>query len=211
MAEPALQFTISEQIAYLTINSPPKNELNMEFFSILGELINRTISDDRIRGMIVNGKGRHFSTGANVPELLSLSNLNENEGGNWFFSGNADNLSAIESCPFPVVAAVNGCCFGAGLELALACHFRIASSRAVFALPESEFGLMPGCGGTIRLPSLIGKSRAIEMILSGKSVLAENAKKIGLIDIVTEKKNLIDTAEQFLKNYGKNTHQKGEK
>ena len=202
MDDPVLQFSVSKNIAYLTINSPPKNELRSEFFSILGKLAQDTLVNCNVLGMIVSGAGRHFSTGANVEELLSLSNSNPAITSKPDLFKNTENFSVIETLPYPVVAAITGCCFGAGLELALACHFRIASSHAVFALPESEFGLMPGCGGTIRLPHLIGQGKAIKMIMSGKSMLADDALKIGLIDLVTEKINVMPAAKRFIRNSG---------
>lgn len=211
MDDPVLQFSISGNIAYLTINSPPKNELRSEFFSILGELAQDTLVNCKVLGMIVSGAGRHFSTGANVEELLSLSNGTPAINSKPDLFQNTENFSVIETLPYPVVAAITGCCFGAGLELALACHFRIASSHAVFALPESEFGLMPGCGGTIRLPSLIGQGETIKMVMSGKSMLADDALKIGLIDLVTEKINVMPAAKRFIRNSGFSTASKGEK
>jgi len=93
-----------------------------------------------------------------------------------------------------VVAAISGCCLGAGLELALACHYRVSAPSAVFSLPEATFGLMPGCGGTVRLPALVGVGRAIELSLSGRTIGADEALACGLVDMVVEKKALLSTA-----------------
>jgi len=154
-----------------------------------------------VDGMIVYGKGRHFSSGADVTELrqhvgeadaVQVETLHEN----------VRSLSAIESRPYPVVAAISGCCLGAGLELALACHYRLAARHATLGLPETTFGLMPGCGGTVRSTSIVSHSATIRMVLEGQCLLAEDALKAGLVDAVVEKKQLIDSAELLIRRLG---------
>jgi enoyl-CoA hydratase/carnithine racemase len=139
-----------------------------------------TITTQQLHGLIITGGGRHFSSGANVTELFTMSAEQIARAGALF--------AHIAALPIPVVAAISGACLGAGLELALACSQRIATPRAVFALPEVEYGLMPGCGGTLRLPRCIGKSAAAELILSGRTFDAREALRLGLIDSICQKK-----------------------
>jgi enoyl-CoA hydratase/carnithine racemase len=146
--------------------------------------------------MIVGGKGRHFSSGANVQELLDRGNEDTYQKK---LEENARAYLTLEKLNYPVVAAITGCCLGSGMELALACTHRIATKHAVFALPEATFGLMPGCGGTIRLSRIVGKSNAMEMILSGRTVLADEAKAMNMVDLVVEKSKLMETARELIK------------
>ncbi len=96
------------------------------------------------------------------------------------------------------MAAVGGCCLGSGLELALACRWRIAAANAVFALPETSFDLMPGCGGTVRLPSLVGRGRAVDLVLSGRFVDAGEAREIGLVDAIVDRRDLLAAARRLV-------------
>ena len=98
-----------------------------------------------------------------------------------------------------VVAAIGGCCLGAGLELALACHYRVCATNATLGFPESSFGLMPGCGGTIRLPALVGRAAAMRMILDAQSVRAEEARAMGLVDVVVHKRELTRSAAALIR------------
>ena len=197
-------FHIDNGIAYLTIASPPKNAMGNDFFIALAQLrveVFPGLVAHGVRGMIVSGKGRHFSCGADLWELKdALAHSNRQKG----ISGLLDNsssFSAIADLPFPVVAAISGCCLGSGLELALACHFRIAAKNAVLGLPETTFGLIPGCGGTVRLTKLIGHQKALKIILSGSSMLADEAKKEGVVDSVVEKRDLMASAIRHIEEY----------
>jgi len=198
MSDQGLKFHVSDGIAYLVLDAPPKNELNISLFQELFRLQREVFPTLDVKGMIVHGLGRHFSSGADVGELKSLLADGNDRLDHGFLHDNAENFLALESLSFPVVAAIRGCCYGAGLELALACHYRIASPLAVLALPETDFGLMPGCGGTIRLPELVPLSKAIELILTGRSMLADEALEIGLVDLVVERKELLNTAVDFI-------------
>lgn len=183
-----------DSIGYLVLNNPPKNEMNNNFFSSLTDIVNDIISGINIRGIIIHGKGRHFSSGANVNELKTVLNRDNTD----FLYKNIDNFIEIEKMNMPIVAAIGGCCFGLGLELALVCQYRIAAEKAVFSMPEITFGLIPGCGGTVRLPGLIGKRKAMEMILTGRSMLADEAKEYGLVDLVVNRKDLLKKAEDLI-------------
>jgi enoyl-CoA hydratase/carnithine racemase len=191
-----MTLNVEDSIAYLTMNAPPKNEMDMGCFNALARIVTTELGKLEVNGMIVSGKGRHFSSGANVQELLHGGNEDSYQRK---LEENASAYLALEKLDYPVVAAITGCCLGSGMELALACTYRIATKHAVFALPEATFGLMPGCGGTIRLPRLIGKSNAMEMILSGRTVLAEEAKTMNIVDLVVGKNDLMDTARKLIR------------
>jgi len=189
---------VANSIAHCILNNPPKNEMNALFFNELTRLRKEVFPTLSVKGMLVYGKGRHFSSGANIADLMALYHERTSEEPAPFLHENIETFLALESLPFPVVAIINGCCLGAGLELALSCHYRIASRHAVFSLPESTYGLIPGCGGTIRLPGLIKKGKAIEMILTGRIIPADEALEIGLVNSVTEKKNCMHEAEMII-------------
>lgn len=198
MRESGLDLSVSGGIARLTLNAPPRNELGADSFRELSRLARETFPKLKVRGMIIRGAGRHFSSGADLAELRTMIAEDRQEILDRFLADNVESLLAVESLPFPVVAAVRGCCLGAGLELALACRFRVAQKRAVFALPEATFGLMPGCGGILRMQELTGRSRAVELVLSGRLVGAEEAHEIGLVDVVTSREALESTAEAVI-------------
>lgn len=189
-------YHVDGDVGYLTLSCPPGNALTAETFAELDRICCEYLPRQTLRGLVVSGAGRHFSSGADVDELRRLVR-DAIDGDHWFLTRNVDALCALESLPYTVVAAVRGCCLGAGLELALACHYRVAAPRATIALPESTFGLMPGCGGTVRLAETVGMARAVEMILSGQAVLAEDALAMGLVDAVVSRHRLIDTARDL--------------
>ena len=185
------------EIARLVLDAPPRNEMDRGFFHTLAALV-RTLKDLPVRGLVVHGAGRHFSSGADVDTLkiglageqpaLAAHNLLEA----------TSSFQRIAELPYPTVAAIGGCCLGSGLELALACRWRVAAANAVFALPETSFNLMPGCGGTVRLPALVGRGRAVELLLSGRFVDAEEAREIGLVDAVVDRRDLLPAARRLV-------------
>jgi enoyl-CoA hydratase/carnithine racemase len=148
------------------------------------------INEPGLKGIIIRGNGRHFSAGADLERLRQLVKdetlLYER------MSAGKNLIFLIENAPFPIIAEISGVCFGAGLEIALACHIRICSDNALFAFPEVNFGIMPGLGGTILLPKVIGQGKAAEMILSGDVVNAEKALELKLVDYVVPAKDLHD-------------------
>ena len=197
MPDATLRWRESEGIAILTVCAPPRNEMTLAFFRALADLRREVFPRLAVRGVVVHGEGRHFSSGADLAELRAILAARSDEA-EALLRDNHLSFQALESLPFPVVAAIGGCCLGAGLELALACHARIAAPRAVFALPEVSFGLMPGCGGTVRLPRLVGPSKAAELILSGRTFLADEAREIGLVDRIVDRKDLVAAAREFI-------------
>jgi len=141
-----------------------------------------------VRGVIITGAGeKAFVAGADIAELSRMGPLD----GVSVSRQGQDAFRFLESMPKPVIAAVNGFALGGGLELALACHLRIASSRARFGLPEVKLGIIPGYGGTVRLPRLVGRGRALELILTGEMIDASEAFRIGLVNRVEEPENLL--------------------
>jgi enoyl-CoA hydratase/carnithine racemase len=184
-----------EEIGFLHISNGKENYLdNPDFISL--DKLKQWTSDTKLKGIIIKGVGRNFSAGANTENLQELSKdpsllfdkMNEGK----------KILDFIEDLNIPVIAAINGVCFGGGLEIALACHMRVASERALFAFPETNHGLIPGLGGNYRLMQLIGK-KAYEFILSADMVCAAEAKKLGFINYVTETKDATELAIEKLK------------
>ena len=184
-------------IARLVLDAPPRNEMGQDFFRTLAALIG-TLKDLSVRGLVVHGAGRHFSSGADINALKAgLAGAQPDLAKIALFAATSS-FQALAELPYPTVAAVGGCCLGSGLELALACRWRVAAANAVLALPETSFDLMPGCGGTVRLPPLIGRGRAVELLLSGRFVDAEEAREIGLVDAVVDRRDLLAAARRLL-------------
>ncbi|MBI2568184.1 MAG: enoyl-CoA hydratase/isomerase family protein [Candidatus Schekmanbacteria bacterium] len=147
-----------------------------------------------IGAVIITGAGeKAFAAGADISELAQVDPLT----GHRYASLGSNLLSSIESLPIPVIAAVNGFALGGGLELAMACHMRVASPNAKVGQPEVKLGLIPGYGGTQRLPRLIGKGRALELLLTGKSIGADEALRIGLFNAVVPAAELMETARKW--------------
>jgi enoyl-CoA hydratase/carnithine racemase len=185
----------TDSIARLTLSAPPKNEMGAAFFKEMSDLKPELLRLS-VHGMIVSGKGRHFSSGANLDQLTSMLSLTTTPAGIRSLMDNSDGFSLLAGLPFPVVAMIQGCCLGSGLECAL-------------GLPEIGFGLMPGCGGTVRLTRLIGYQKAMRLILTGGSLLAPDALKERILDAVVEKERLEWTAMQIIERFRNCFGQKG--
>jgi enoyl-CoA hydratase len=183
-------------IATLTINRPDKlNALNAATIRDIGDAISQLGQDADVRGVIVTGQGeKAFVAGADIGELATMGPV----AGVRISRIGQDVFRGIERLGKPVVAAVNGFALGGGLELALACHLRIASSNARFGLPEVKLGIIPGYGGTVRLPRIVGRGRALELILTGEMIDAAEAHRIGLVNRVTEPAQLRSAATELL-------------
>lgn len=184
-------------IAHLVFDAPPRNEMGQEFFRTLAALVG-TLKDLSVRGLVVRGAGRHFSSGADIDALKAgLAGAQPAHAADALGAATSS-FQVVAELPYPTVAAVGGCCLGSGLELALACRWRVAATNAVFALPETSFNLMPGCGGTVRLAPLVGRGRAVELLLSGRFVDAAEAREIGLVDAVVDRRDLLDAARRLV-------------
>jgi len=195
MADPTVLTEVDEGVAVVRINRPDKmNALNASVRKELREVFERIKSDAAVSAVIVTGSGeKAFVAGADIEEL---SRLNEGTGRTFAEEGQAL-YNLIETLGKPVIAAVNGYALGGGCELALACHIRIASDRAKFGQPEVNLGIIPGYGGTQRLPRLVGKGRAAELILTGDQIDAAEALRIGLVNKVVPAAELIPAAKQM--------------
>jgi len=174
-------------ISVLKINTPPQNYLKSPSF-ISKELLYHIADDQEIKGIIITGIGRHFSAGADLNHLFELAQNPEDllqamEAGNTLL----DDISAL---PIPVAAAINGVCMGGGLEIAIACHIRIASAKSIFAFPEINANLIPGLGGIIRMATQSGTFPALSAILSGETFDAQKALEYRVVHQLTEEKVL---------------------
>ncbi|HYN82956.1 MAG TPA: enoyl-CoA hydratase-related protein [Gemmatimonadaceae bacterium] len=183
-------------IATLTVNRPDKlNALNAATMAELSSAIDEVRARDDISGLIVTGAGRAFVAGADISELANATAVSARtlalEGQRIF--------RRFETSPKPVIAAVNGFALGGGCELALACHIRIASEQAKFGQPEVKLGTSPGYGGTQRLARLVGKGRALQLILTGETIDAAEAYRIGLVNRVVPADSLADSATALLR------------
>lgn len=188
---------IADRIATVTINRPDKrNALNNQVLDELRVVFEDLQEDDDAGGIVLTGSGeKAFAAGADIAELQNL----KKKGGERASGKGQAVMSVIESTGKPVIAAVEGYALGGGCELALACHLRVASRSARFGLPELGLGLMPGYGGTQRLPRLIGKGRALEMILDGTPIDAETAWNYGLVNRVVDEGRALERSITWLK------------
>jgi len=187
--------TDTDGLVLVTVNRPTKmNALNQAVISELGQAFRMAREDDAIKGVILTGAGeKAFIAGADIGEVAESSAIQ------------AETLSrrgqrvfrSLETMRKPSVAAINGYALGGGLELAMCCTIRVASDNAKLGQPEVKLGLVPGYGGTQRLPRLVGRGRALELLLSGEPVDANEAYRIGLINAVTPQAELIATAKQW--------------
>lgn len=172
---------IENQIAIVTINRPDKlNALNMEVIDQLSRCLAELDGNDNVRCIILTGSGdKAFVAGADISEFANFSVM---EGENLSADGQLRLFDLVENMTTPVIAAINGFALGGGLELAMSCHIRVASDNAKMGLPEVSLGVIPGYGGTQRLPRLVGKGRAIEMIASAQMISGSDAEKNGLVN-----------------------------
>ena len=186
----------AENISLITINRPSKlNALNRETIKELHEAFDKAEDDEDIRVIILTGSGeKAFVAGADISEF---ADFNVKEGAKLAKKGQEILFDFIENLSTPVIAAVNGFALGGGLELAMACHFRIASDNAKLGLPEVSLGVIPGYGGTQRLPQLVGKGKAMEMIMTAGMITAEEALHYGLVNYVVTQDELLPLAEKI--------------
>jgi len=182
-----------EGIGYLTLNRPKVfNAINEQMIQEMRKAVEELDRDLTIRVVIITGAGRAFQSGADIEELSRMTPL---EILRWN-QGVVENFDALEKMRPPVIAAINGYALGGGLELALACTIRVASEAARMGFPEVKIGILPGAGGTQRLPRLIGKGLAAEMILTGEMIDAQEGYRIGLVNRVVPPGRLMTAAEE---------------
>lgn len=197
----SIKFEEKEQIGFLTINKPEVlNALDAQVLKEIGEAVGLAETKSEIKALIVTGEGRAFAAGADIG---AQSVLDLEGGRDWGRNGSAI-FRKLELLSIPTIAAVNGFALGGGCELAMACDMIIASSKAKFGQPEVSLGITPGFSGTQRLPRLVGKAKAMELILSGDMIKADEALRIGLANQVAEPEELMDTAVALAKRVIKN-------
>lgn len=195
---------VENKIALVTLNRPQAlNALNKDLLDDISNFFTDADSDPAIRVIILTGSGeKSFVAGADIKEFASFDGR---QGEKLAAKGQENVFDKIENSKKPVIAAVNGFALGGGLELAMASHFRIASTNAKLGLPEVTLGLIPGYGGTQRLPKLIGKGRAMQAIMTADMFTAERAYEIGLVNEVVEQAELIDRAKEIATKISKNS------
>lgn len=180
-----------ENLVILILDNPPVNQLSEHFVREMAEAIFSAQEDQSVRAIILTGTGKNFIAGADITEVQKIKDKN------YLFGKVMENnrfLNSIELGPKPVIAAINGHCLGGGLEIAMACHYRVAAAGVQVGQPEVQIGLIPGAGGTQRLPRLVGLPDALQMITTGQPIGADEALKKGCVDEVVPHEKLLDAA-----------------
>lgn len=191
-----LKVSVKDFVAVMILSNPPVNALSANVLMELKNAFESMKDDANVRAIVLTGEGAVFAAGADIKELQNLKSAKEAEE----LSKKAEViLEVIENFSKPVICAINGFCLGGGNELAMACHIRIAGDRARIGQPEINLGIMPGMGGTQRLPRLISKSKAFEMLLTGDPISAQEAKAIGLVNAVVPESMLMNHATGIAK------------
>jgi enoyl-CoA hydratase len=185
---------ISEKIAVVSINNPPMNCLSGELLISLDSTIRELNENRKVKVIIITGEGRLFATGADIAEMGRCATAEEAKRMSQL---GQQVLLNIENSSKPVIAAINGFCLGGGLELALSCHIRIASEKAVFGMPEIYLGMIPAFGGSYRLTRISGSSRALQMILTGDKIKSGEALAIGLVNMLFPGETLMEEAKKL--------------
>jgi 3-hydroxyacyl-CoA dehydrogenase/enoyl-CoA hydratase/carnithine racemase len=186
-----IKVELRDGVAVLTIDNPPVNQFSPQMTQDFGEAILAAFGDDEVKGLVLTGTGKNFIAGADITQLQLIKDRDD------IFQralAGAQFFSQIETGPKPVIAAINGNCLGGGLETAMVCHYRVAANGVNLGQPEVQIGLIPGAGGTQRLPRLIGIPNATEMITTGKPIKSEKAHMRGLVDEVVPQEELLETA-----------------
>jgi len=184
----------SGKIAWITLNRPEVfNAINDQMIAEFGQAISDIGKDENIGVVIITGAGKAFQAGADIQELSRMNPLQILK----WNQGIVENFNTLERLRQPVIAAINGFALGGGLELAVACTIRIASERAKMGLPEVKIGIIPGAGGTQRLPRLVGKGFAAEIVLTGEMIDAQTAYRIGLVNKVVPHDELMKVSEEI--------------
>jgi len=191
-----ISWKIENDIGHLVLNQPPANTMTRYFFDELNHLTLEIIRRSEIKALVIYGNGRHFSAGADHYDLSARirENLPEDYPASLpaFLKETVQSFHYIDTFQVPTIAAIRGTCFGSALELALCCKYRICAEGTVLGFPESSFGLMPGCGGSVKLPGIAGRSKAIELIISGRNFSAAEAYQWGIVHKVVHRKVLLE-------------------
>ncbi|MBS1259297.1 MAG: putative enoyl-CoA hydratase [Candidatus Scalindua arabica] len=179
---------IENYIAILQIDNPPANELSSKVINELSNTLDLLAERKDVKVIIITGKGRFFCTGVDINEIAEIKSTEDSQE---FRLRGRRLVNKMLNSQKPLIAAINNVCLGGGLELAMACHIRVATVNARLGLPEITFGILPGFGGIRLLKGLVGRGKAIEMILTGEKVLAKDIKEFGLVNHVVSGNKLI--------------------
>jgi enoyl-CoA hydratase len=193
-----INLLIKDSILTVIINRPSKlNALNHKTMEEIGTVMQQVYDSREIKGVIFTGEGeKAFIAGADISEIAALTEVSSRK----FAERGQEIFAMIENCPKPVIAAINGYALGGGCELAMACHIRIAVESAKFGQPEVNLGLIPGYGGTQRLTQLVGKGKALELMMTADTISAQEAKAVGLVNhVVPTQAQLLQLAEEILR------------
>ena len=194
-----LNWYIKNEIGFLEINNPPSNPMDTSFFKEFYWWRTDVVEKADIKSIIIYGKGRHFSSGAVLDDLLRIISRSHGQSGDIkkiseFLNKNSQIFYSLKDLKIPVIAAVRGVCLGSAFELALCADYIICGEKAVLGLPETTFGLIPGCTGTYVLPRITSKAIAMEVILSGKAFSPVEAKEWNLIHQIVPSKETLKNA-----------------
>jgi len=192
MTERKCTFSVRDGIAVMTVDNPPVNALSSAVLDDINNAVAEALIDDAVRVIILTGAGnRAFIAGADINEFVNLSD--KKAGSNFLIKGQ-EITNLIESSDKPFIAAIHGFCLGGGMEFALACHIRLADETAQFGQPEIKLGVIPGYGGTQRGVRQLGRARALELLLSGNFISAQQAADYGIINRVVPAGEVLDEA-----------------
>jgi len=190
-----IKITVEDRVAIVTIDHPPVNALNQTTVEELNAALDQVLADPAVKSVVITGAGQlAFVAGADINEFTKLETADQAQSISRQVQGVFDK---IECAPKPFIAAINGVALGGGMELAMACHMRIIGDRAKIGQPEINLGIIPGWGGTQRLPRLVGKAKALEFILSGDSVTAQEAYRLNLVNKVVPGGEVLKTARDL--------------
>ena len=192
-----VKMSVEDRAAILTIDHPPANAFDTQTVTDLNAAFDECLANDEVKVIIITGAGQFFVAGADINEIKRLQGYDD---AFQVVRGGQELFNKVEASPKPVIAAINGrACLGGGNELAMACHIRIAEDSVQFGQPEIKLGIMPGWGGTQRLPRLVGKGRALELILTGDNIKAQEAYRIGLVNKVVPVGTVVREAKRWAK------------
>ena len=191
-----IKYEVIDQIGYLTLNTPPSNPMTSLFFEEMHDFVD-SLNTEQLNALIIQGEGRHFSSGADLDDLLAK--IGEEGSVDNFFLKNSESFDFFNQLNIPVIAIIRGVCIGSAFELALSCHFRFCTENSVLGLPESTFNLMPGCGGSLKLTSQVDKAKALDLLLTGRSISPDEALEFNLIDKILPKNDISDFSVKFAK------------
>lgn len=192
-----VKWSVEDRTGIITVDHPPANALDRQTVEELEGLFAAALDDAQVKVIIITGAGQFFGAGADINEIAELKTYDQ---AFEIVRYGQDFLSRIERAPKPVIAAINGrFCLGGLNELAMACHIRLAEDSVQFGQPEIKLGVMPGFGGTQRLPRLVGKGRALEILLGGGNIKAQEAYRIGLVNKVVPVGTVVREAKRWAK------------